>query len=409
MQLRDYQIDIANQAHSILKTYWLCYITAQVRTGKSLMALESARLYWAKSVLFVTKKKAIGSIQDDYKNFWYDYSITIINYESIHKVEWAYDLLILDEAHWSLSGFPRPSISHKEIKKQFSNLPMIFLSGTPIIESACKAYHSLWVSSRSPFAQYRNFYKWFHEYGIPKEIYTSYWKAQDYSNCHVDRILNEISPIVISFTQEDAWFTTNITEHILSVRMKDSTYSVADNLMTYRIVQGKMNTVLADTWVKLQICLHQVYSGTIIAEGGEAIIIDDSKALFIRDYFAWKKIAIMYCFKKELDLLFQIFWDTITTDLDEFNSTDKSYVGQIVSTREGVNLSKAEALVFYNIPFSWTSYTQGRDRMSTRDRLENHVYFVCSEWGIEEKILKVVREKKNYNEKVFLKDYKYIC
>jgi hypothetical protein len=68
----------------------------------------------------------------------------------------------------------------------------------------------------------------------------------------------------------------------------------------------------------------------------------------------------------------------------------------------------AEALIFFNIPFSGTSYTQWRDRMSTRDRKENHVWFVCTEGGIEEKILKCVREKKNYSEKIFQKDYKYI-
>jgi regulator of sirC expression with transglutaminase-like and TPR domain len=66
----------------------------------------------------------------------------------------------------------------------------------------------------------------------------------------------------------------------------------------------------------------------------------------------------MYCFTKELELIQSVFGDTITTDLEEFNTTDKSYVGQVVSTREGVNLSMAEALIFFNIPFSGTSYTQ---------------------------------------------------
>jgi hypothetical protein len=41
---------------------------------------------------------------------------------------------------------------------------------------------------------------------------------------------------------------------------------------------------------------------------------------------------------------------------------------QIVAGREGVNLSTADALVFYNIDFSATSYWQARARLQTKDR-----------------------------------------
>lgn len=407
MKLRPYQEDIAQQANAILHTYWLCYITAQVRTWKTLMALQTAMLYGAKSVLFVTKKKAISSIQDDYKAMGYLFDITVINYESIHKVSWIFDFLILDEAHGSLAWFPKPSVSHKEIKKRFSFLPMIFLSGTPIVESGCKIFHTLWVSDNSPFKSSRNFYKWFALYGIPKKVYTAYGEAISYDSCHIDKILEDINHIIITFTQENAWFSTEITEHILKVPMKKTTYDIVTTLVNNKVMEWRQWVILADTGVKLQICLHQIFSGTIKLEWWEAIILDDTKALYVRNYFKNMKIAIFYCFVKELELLQQVFGDTITTNLEEFNTTDKNYIGQIVSTREWVNLSSADALVFYNIPFSWTSYLQGRDRMSHKERKVNNVYFICSEWWIEEKILRVVRGKKNYSEKIFQKDLKY--
>jgi len=62
MKLRDYQIDIAQQAAKILKEKYIVYISAEVRTGKTLMALNTCKLYNAKNVLFLTKKKAIDSI-----------------------------------------------------------------------------------------------------------------------------------------------------------------------------------------------------------------------------------------------------------------------------------------------------------------------------------------------------------
>jgi hypothetical protein len=61
--------------------------------------------------------------------------------------------------------------------------------------------------------------------------------------------------------------------------------------------------------------------------------------------FKSRQIAIFYKFKAELDALQFIFGDTLTTELSEFNTTDKSIAYQIVSGREGVNLSRASSLV----------------------------------------------------------------
>jgi hypothetical protein len=187
--------------------------------------------------------------------------------------------------------------------------------------------------------------------------------------------------------------------------MKDKTYSICDRLIKNKVVEWKTETILADTWVKLQISLCQLYSGTIKTESWNSLIIDDSKALFIQNYFKWKKIAILYYFIKEKELLAEIFGESITFDLNEFKTTKKSFAGQITSNREWVNLSEAEALIFFNIPFSWTSFVQWRERMNNIWRKENNVYIICAEWWIEEKIYKVVKEKKNYNNKIFQKDY----
>ena len=76
-----------------------------------------------------------------------------------------------------------------------------------------------------------------------------------------------------------------------------------------------------------------------------------------------------------------------------------------MSGREGISLQQAEALVYYNIDFSATSYWQSRDRMTTRDRLESDVYWVFSEGGIEDDIYKAVSKKKTYTVNYFKKDF----
>ena len=74
---------------------------------------------------------------------------------------------------------------------------------------------------------------------------------------------------------------------------------------------------------------------------------------------------------------------------------------QILSGREGISLKLAEALVYYNIDFSATSYWQSRDRMTTKDRLKSDIYWVFSDKGIERDIYKAVSAKKDYTLKHF--------
>ena len=90
--------------------------------------------------------------------------------------------------------------------------------------------------------------------------------------------------------------------------------------------------------------------------------------------------------------------------MEEFKHTDKSIALQIVSGREGISLKEADCLVYYNIDFSALSYWQSRDRMTTKDSLQNDVYWIFSEGGIESKIYKAVSKKKDYTLRHFKKD-----
>ena len=77
---------------------------------------------------------------------------------------------------------------------------------------------------------------------------------------------------------------------------------------------------------------------------------------------------------------------------------------QIVSGREGISLKEADALVYYNIDFSATSYWQSRDRMTTKYRKNSKVYWVFANDGIEKDIYKTVIKKKDYTVRHFKRD-----
>ena len=404
MKLRDYQVDIANRAVVILKEKHIVYIAAQVRCGKTLMSLETARLYGAKRVLFLTKKKAISSILGDYEDFGYQFELTVINDESMHKIEDpdSYDLIIHDEHH-RFGAFPKPNATAKEFKKRFSKLPMIFLSGTPTPESYSQWFHQFWVSDYSPYKNYANFYKWAAEYVDIKEKRLGHGVVKDYSNAKENLVRRSTRPYIITFTQKEAGFTTSVNEMVLECEMQPITYEVIRRLKKDLIVRnGQGQVILGDSGVKLMGKVHQLSSGTCKFEDGTSKVIDDSKAKFIKEKFQGEKIAIFYKFKAEWDALLQVFGaDYLTNSVEEFDATDKNIALQIVSGREGVSLKNAKYLVYYNIDFSATSYWQSRDRMTTMQRQENEVFWIFSKGGIEYDIYKTVQQKKDYTLKIF--------
>jgi hypothetical protein len=405
IEYRDYQKEIIEKGIDVLKKKNFLYLAMEVRTGKTLTSLGICRELDAKKVLFLTKKKAISSIESDYSMLNPNYELTVVNYESLHKVEIeSLDVLICDEAH-GMGAFPKPNNRAKQvsaiIKKH--NPMVILLSGTPTPESYSQMYHQVYGIRTNPFNQYVNFYKFSKDFVNVTQRKINSLYINDYTN-GLPTILDAMKPYTINYTQKEAGFKVDTREHILEVEMSDITYKLCSQLKKNLVVEGKNETILADTPVKLMMKLHQLYSGTIKFESGNSTIIDLSKAKYIHDNFGDAKIGIFYKFKEEYNALKQVYGDQLCTELSVFEDTSKTIALQIVSGREGISLRKAEALVYYNIDFSATSYWQSRDRMTTKERLKSDVYWVFSKGGIEKEIYKAVSDKKDYTLNHFKKD-----
>jgi hypothetical protein len=404
-KLRDYQINLSIKGAEILKQLNIVYLSMQVRCGKTATALDICKLNNYNKVLFLTKKKAIDNIKSDYNDFSYKFYMDVINNESLHLIkDNDYDCIVMDEAH-RLGSYPKPCKMAKDLKKRFADKPFIFLSGTPTPESYSQIYHQFWISNRSPFKMYVNFYKWCKTFVKVKQKYVSYGLCNDYSDANKAIIDTFIDKYMVTYTQDEAGFTSVINEHVLHCEMSEETHQICRRLRKDLVVQGKVEVILADTPVKLMQKLHQLYSGTVKFESGNSMIMDDSKGLFIKNKFKGKKIAIFYKFKEELNLLKSCYGDNLTTDLNEFNTTDKNIALQIISGREGISLKAADYLVYLNIDFSATSYWQSRDRLTTMERKTNDIFFIFAKGGIEEKIFDAVMKKRNYTLSHFKQDY----
>ena len=407
-QLRDYQVRISNDATDILQRKKLVCLFMEVRCGKTATALQTCKNVNAKRVLFITKIKAFSSIENDYWDFGYvdKFDLTIINRESLHKIKTNdFDVVIIDEVH-GYTSYPKPSKYHKDVKSRFGDIPMIMLSGTPTPESYSQYYHLFTLSNHSPFKEFKNFYQWANEYVNIKLKYLGYAQVKDYSDARKKDFWHHIRYHILTFTQVEAGFTTDVKENILKVKMKPITYQITERLIKDLVVTSKSGKqIIADTGVKLQQKIHQLFSGTIKYEDGSTQVIDNTKAEFIKEKFKGKKIAIFYNFVAELEMLKQTFGNDLTTDLNDFNTSSKNIALQIVSGREGISLSKADYLIFLNLQFSAVSYFQAKDRLTTMERKENDIYWIFAENGIEEKIYKSVMNKKDYTNATFKKDY----
>lgn len=439
IDLRPEQRTAVDAAKTILKEYGVVYIAGEIRTGKTPISLITAHESGWKRVCVLTKKKAISGFEKFNAGYLFT-RLTITNYEQVHKLDGEYDGFIVDEAH-NMGAFPTPSQRTVRIKEMIGDKPLILLSGTPTPEGYSQIYHQFWLSASSPFGKYYNpknktsgFYKWAKDFVVQYEYKddegeTRYRVKQkfvygnvvnDYSEAKETEIKDAIRPYFVYLTQAEAGFTSQVEEEIISVPININLYKLMKILKLdkyYKMRNG--DEIVVETGVRLQSLFHQLSSGTLnittMVDNGKGALkkkqtkytLDESKAWYIKSRFAGRKIAIFYKFIQEGVVLKKVFPDH-TDDQNEFNNSSyKTFICQMVSGREGVNISTADDVVMYNIDFSATTYWQIRGRMQEKNRTKaSKLWWIFSEHGIEKKVYKAVSGKKDYTLSYFKKDIK---
>ena len=409
-RLRDYQEQKCIEALEIIKKHGLVMLILEVRVGKTFTSMEVAKRYGAKSVLFITKKKAIRSIEEDFKTSGHSYNFLCVNYESVHKVKEKFDFIIIDESH-SLNQYPKKSKRTEMIHKISKNKPIIFLSGTPSPESYSGLYYQLWVSSFSPWKDYKNFYHWCKAgyVKVKKKFIGAGNQVNDYSEANHNMIDKDIRKYYISLTQEEAGFKQKPHEKFFKVKMQEKTGRIIKRLLKDKVIIGKDDTITCDSGVKLKSKILQLCGGSVITDSGKYLIIDKSKVEFIRDNFSDNKFGIFYIFKSEREMLKEVFGENRLTDSpEEFNaSKDKIFISQIKAGREGINLKTADFLIMLGIDFASVSYFQAIHRHQYIDRDKPLlIYWIFSEYGFEDNVYNVVSKKKDYTMSYFNKEIK---
>jgi hypothetical protein len=408
MKLRDYQAKIVDKVwRHFMGGERVAYLSLEVRTGKTLTALAIAdKIITAPSekLLFITTKKAIdmGGIAEDYKLLSPKYAIEFISMDSIHKADHTpnnYAVIIADESHAIGGSYPKPSKRAEALRHLLSQNKYAFyimLSGTPSPETKSQLFHQFWVSTNHPYSLY-SFYQWAKiNVNVKKKYVGTGVQVNDYTEC---RDLPELDKYFFTATQKDAGFKTEVKEKVIYLPMPDNCKNIKDKLLKDKVVRGSKGVILADTGVKMQNKIHQISSGTVILEEGEAVILSDYKAQFIKDNFEGR-LVIFYIFKAEWECIKAVLGDEVSDTKET-----KHIALQIQSGARAVTLSEYDAIVYYNIAFSAELYWQSRNRMSAKDREVNEVFWLFSNEGIESKVYKAVQKKKDYTLQYFKRDY----
>lgn len=397
MSLYKYQKEIVLKASQILAERHIVYLNMGMRTGKTRVALSIAKNY--NNILFVTKKRVISFIYKEIDELGITKPITVINYEQLHKyLDKTYDLVIVDEAH-SIGAFPKPSLRAKLLKAicNKNNCDVVLMSGTPFPESLSQCYHQFYISNYSPFNIYKNFYAFANDYvNIVLKKVSATTTVRDYSHCK-DSVLAILQPYTITFSSEEGNVNTPKKEYIIYVsddQIEKYLYQIIKlgiirDLDYYR---SNASEQFEKAW---QLC------GGFIYLNDEPVILSTKKAEALKSLDGYT--IIFYKFKAELGILKTTLGTELTTNVSEFQAGTCKYIAlQYLSGREGINLSLANNIVYYNLDFSYTSYSQSLERASCQLKDSVNVYYIFYEnINFERRILDTLKDKKNFNLRTF--------
>jgi hypothetical protein len=400
MELYKHQKQMINEATPILEKFNLVYIAAETRTGKTLATIFLLKDKY-KSILVVTKKKAISSWNSDLKlanakNF------IVTNYESVHKVpDIDYDVIVLDESH-SIGAYPKPSQRAKNIKLIAKGKRIVYLSATPSAETYSQIYHQLWVSSYSPFNEV-NFYKWYKNHGEDDSFIFQGRTVRKYKAAYGDLIMSKINHLIVRMTKQLANFDVLVEEKIHLVDAAPGYVEGIKVFEKHRVLRINDYKVTAETPPDTVSKSHQLSGGTLKINDEVSVITSTHKVDYIlRNLCNDKKIVVLCNYIKERQLLLSML-PSSTDSVEKFKSEDyKFFVGHVKTYSEGVDFSYADSMIIYSLNFSATTYLQSRERLANKKRVKPIVvHYLFTKEGIDSYIYEAVSNKMNFTSRYY--------
>lgn len=383
----EHQVEKADKAFSILSQHGLVYLTMEERTGKTLTAILCAQLSGVKKVAVITKKKPLEDWIKTLKLYSPTFEWEAINYESVHKLEMVPDLVILDESHNFLSGYPKPSTTWQAVAKVTLSrgIPLIFSSATPHPQGFQMLYHQLALSKFSPWKRYPTFYSWFKSFGVPNTKWVGQRQVNDYSKTNSALVQGTWEHLKVGGTREELGFEHEPEDKIHFIKLSEETKDwynyVVKNKLSPKLDDGSI--AVLDTIGGMRAALHAIEGGTLkVDDAYYDLEFATEKIDFIKKTWGdTDKLGIFHQWKGEEGKLKKHFKNAVIMQGDRF--------------AEGVELSHLEHLVVYSQSWSTAKHTQRRARQASKNRrTEIVVHFLLVKGALSEQCYSAVAVNK---------------
>lgn len=406
------QLEMAALGEKILRENGLVYLAMEERTGKTLTAiLITQDLMAVHRVLVITKAKAVKGWNDTLANYPALSSFTVTTYGKAKNVKGEFDLVILDEPHAFVSGYPQKSKTWKDVKKLTRGLPIIYMSATPYAQGIQLLYHQLALSDWSPWAKFIDFFAWFKNFadkdkkGQLKVKYIGHNQTViDYTAVKHDEAIATVEHLFITKTREELGFEHEPTDVPHYIELDDKTKAVYNILIEDGVIEFTHRetntdyTLVCDSSMKLRSSLHMIEGGVLKVKGDDTTKKEDDylhlgnteKIDYIKKNWGdTSDVVIMYQYIAEGTKLRKYF--------------KNAQILQATSYAEGVDLSMHKHLIIYSQDFSTARHTQRRARQANKLREEEiQVHYLLVKKAISEQVYKTVsKNKQNFVDSVF--------
>lgn len=387
-----HQIEKAKDCLEIINKIGMCYLQGLPRSGKTLTSiLVSEQLEDVKNVLVLTKKNAISGWEKFHKLMSKNYKIT--NYEQIGKLNKNdFDFVIIDESH-NLSAFPKASGRTKLIKDLAYDKKVILLSGTAIVESPSGIYHQCFITKYSPFNEFKSFYQFHKEYGLPYEKFIAGRNLKFYDKCKPE-LIEEINKFSVYMTQEDAGINVNAEDEIHYIDLDERTKKIYNQLQKKKVVSvydvnQNVVKIVCDSTMKLRTTLHSLEGGTVKVDDKYIEIGNLEKINYIKKHFGDDfDISIMSHFVHERELLKKHF--------------KKAQILSSMANSQGIDLSHSKFFIVYSESYSGSHHIQLRERIiNINGSKTNKVIYLLVKGAISEQVYKITSNKMDFNNSLY--------
>lgn len=400
---KPHQSKIGKEALAILKEYGLVYLAMEERTGKSITAMCVAEACAIERVLILTTTKASEGWKETLSFFAHDKIYTLGTYTSAHKIKGKFDLVILDEAHKYISGYPKVSAAWDKLYSLIYGLPIIYCSATPHAQGRQMLFNQFRLSAYSPWFKFKDFYSWYQAYALRDEAGQLKTKrinatatAVDYTAVDDKRIAAEVKHLFLSYTRKELGFEHEPEDVLHFIELEPRIKAIYNTITEKKSLafthseSGKDYHLICDSAPKLRWALHMLEGGVLKINNEYINLGNNEKADYImKKWGDSKDLAIMYYFKADFVKLQKMF--------------KQARLLQASTYAEGVDLSMYRHLVIYSQNHSTAQHTQRRARQANMARKEAiNVHYLLVKGAASHKAYKSVSiKKKNFVDTVF--------